>query len=77
MKKLLTACLLLTTSLFAFSNQSYMNTNYCDKIIANPYFKVCYDYHLMGAKTIAYTLDGNNVNKINIKNDRVFILKSR
>ena len=58
---------LLTNTIFAFNSQEYMNTNYCDQIITNPYFKVCYDYNLMGAKTISYTLDGDKVNKVNIK----------
>jgi len=58
---------LITSSLFSFQNENYMNNNYCDKLIINPYFKVCYDYKLMGAKTITYTLNGENVNNINIK----------
>ena len=58
---------LLTNTIFAFNSQEYMNTNYCDQIITNPYFKICYDYNFMGAKTISYTLDGDKVNKVNIK----------
>jgi len=54
---------LLTNTIFAFNSQEYMNTNYCDQIITNPYFKICYDY----TKTISYTLDGDKVNKVNIK----------
>ena len=57
----------LTNSLFAFNNQKYINETHCDQIITNPYFKVCYDYKLKGAKTITYTLDGDKVNLINIK----------
>ena len=67
---------LLSTILFAFNSQKYINKNYCDQIIINPYYKVCYDYKLMGAKAITYTLDGEKVNKINIKNVQVFILKN-
>ncbi len=58
---------LLSTILFAFNSQKYINKNYCDQIIINPYYKVCYDYKLMGAKAITYILDGEKVNKINIK----------
>lgn len=58
---------LLGNTLFAFDGKAYMNSNYCDQLITNPYFKVCYDYKLMGARTITYTLDGKNVNNINIK----------
>lgn len=67
MKKLLSSILLLTVTLFSFNSQKYMNNNYCDQIIKNPYFTVCYDYNYMGAKTISYRLDGNKVNDINIK----------
>lgn len=58
---------MLSNTLFAFNSQEYINKNYCDKIITNPYFKICYDYKLMGARTITYTLDGDKVNKVNIK----------
>ena len=67
MLKKITLMVLLTNTIFAFNSQKYMNNNYCDQIITNPYFKVCYDYDLMGAKTISYTLDGDKVNKVNIK----------
>lgn len=67
MKKALTSIIFFTVTLFAFNSQEYMNNNYCDKLITNPYFKVCYDYKLMGAKTIIYTLYGDKVNEINIK----------
>ena len=65
--KKLILIILLTNSLFAFNSQEYMNDNYCDQLITNPYFKVCYDYKLMSAKTISYTLDGDKVNEVNIK----------
>lgn len=58
---------LLSNILFAFNSQEYMSKNYCDKIITNPYMNICYDYNLMGAKTITYTLNGDKVNKVNIK----------
>ena len=58
---------LFSNALFAFNSQAYMNKSHCDKIIKNPYFKVCYDYKLMGARTITYTLDAQAVNKVNIK----------
>ena len=58
---------LLSNTLFAFNSQDYMNKKNCDKIISNPYMNICYDYKLMGAKTITYTLNGNEVNNVNIK----------
>ena len=67
MKKILLTITLFTMTLFSFNSQAYMNKNHCDKLIQNPYFKVCYDYKLMGAKTITYTLNANKVNEVNIK----------
>lgn len=58
---------LLSNILFAFNSQDYMNKKNCDKIISNPYMHICYDYNLMGAKIITYTLDGDKVNEVNIK----------
>jgi len=67
MKKLLSSLSLLSVSLFAFNSQAYMNESYCDQLISNSYFKVCYDYDAMGAKTVSYTLSGDKVNDVNIK----------
>ena len=58
---------ILSSSIVAFNNTEYINSDHCDQLITNPYFKVCYDYKLMGATAISYTLDGDKVNKINIK----------
>lgn len=66
LKKIISLALL-SNALFAFDSQAYMNKNYCDQLIQNPYFKICYDYKLKGAKTITYTLSGDKVNQINIK----------
>jgi len=58
---------ILSSSIFAFNDIEYISNDHCDQLIINPYFKVCYDYTLMGAKAISYTLDGEKVNKVNIK----------
>jgi len=58
---------ILSSSIFAFNTTEYISNDHCDQLIINPYFKVCYDHGLMGAKAISYTLDGNKVNKINKK----------
>ena len=67
MNKIITSFSLLTTILFAFPSELYLNKNYCDNLIIKPTFKICYDYDFMGAKTISYTLDGDKVNDVNIK----------
>jgi endonuclease G len=58
---------ILSSSIFAFNATEYVSNDHCDQLIVNPYFKVCYDYKLMGTKAVSYTLDGEKVNKINIK----------
>ena len=63
---------ILSSSIFAFNTTEYISNDHCDQLIINPYFKVCYDHGLMGAKAISYTLDGNKVNKINIKKSPSF-----
>ncbi|RMG33103.1 MAG: DNA/RNA non-specific endonuclease, partial [Methanobacteriota archaeon] len=40
---------------------------HCDQILDKTYFKVCYDYRMKGARVVSYTLDGNLVNKLNLK----------
>lgn len=65
--KILLLIPILSSSIFAFNTSKYINQDHCDQLIINPYFKVCYDYNLIGAKVISYTLDGEKVNKINIK----------
>lgn len=56
----------LSSSIFALDATEYLNSDHCNQIIKNPYFQVCYDYDLMGAKAISYTLDGDKVNEVNI-----------
>ena len=65
--KILLLIPILSSTIFAFNAKEYLNQDHCDQLITNPYFKVCYDYNLMGAKAISYTLDDEKVNKVNIK----------
>jgi len=58
---------ILSSTIFAFNSAEYISSDHCDKLVTNPYFKVCYDYNLMGAKAITYTLDRDKINEINIK----------
>jgi len=58
---------ILSSSIFALNGTDSINQEHCDQLIINPYFKVCYDYNLMGAKAVSYTLDGEKVNQVNIK----------
>jgi len=45
----------------------YINSDNCDQIIDKVYFKVCYDYNLKAAKSVAYTLEGDLVDEGNIE----------
>jgi len=44
----------------------FMNENVCDVIIDKAFLEVCYDNELKAAKSVAYTLDGDLVNELNI-----------
>lgn len=68
MKKItLSILLLLTTLLEATDLSQYINKQNCSQIIDKQVFTICYDYKAKGAKYVAYTLDGNKVNAVNIK----------
>ncbi|MCK4442839.1 MAG: DNA/RNA non-specific endonuclease [Sulfurovaceae bacterium] len=45
----------------------FINENRCNQIIDKEFFKICYDYSLKVAKSVVYTLEGDLVNEINIK----------
>lgn len=46
----------------------FFNNKVCDQVLNNDgYFKTCYDYKAKGAKYVAYTLDGSQVNAGEIK----------
>ena len=55
------------TNLFATDLTDFINKKNCDQIIDKQVFTICYDYRIKGAKYVAYTLDGNKVNAVNIK----------
>jgi DNA/RNA endonuclease G (NUC1) len=57
---------ILSSSIFAFNPTAYLS-DHCDQLIVNPYFKVCYDYKLMGTKAVSYALDGEKVNRVTCK----------
>jgi len=67
MKQLLLITMLFSLNLFATNLTDYINKNNCDQIIDKQVFTICYDYKMKGAKYVAYTLDGNKVNAVNIK----------
>jgi len=72
MKKIFFTLLFLSVGLFASSNglflKQFFNNQQCDQVLNNNgYFKTCYSYKMKGAKFVAYTLDGNKVNAVNIK----------
>ncbi|MFW3399632.1 DNA/RNA non-specific endonuclease [Aliarcobacter butzleri] len=46
----------------------FIDLNNCDQIIDKQIFKICYSYKYKGALAVWYELDGNLINKNNIKN---------
>jgi endonuclease G len=60
----LLACLSITP---CATEASQFVHHHCDQVIDKGYYTICYDYHMKGARFVAYELDGNLVNKVNIK----------
>jgi len=48
-------------------NSNPETDNSCDIFIDKTYYQICYDYDLKGARFVTYTLQGSNVDKLNIK----------
>ena len=44
----------------------FINEDSCNQIIDNEFIIICYDYKIKGAKSVAYTLEGDLVNQTNI-----------
>lgn len=57
----------LTLSLFSKDINDFIDLKKCDQIIDKQVFKICYSYKYKGALAVWYDLDGNLVNKENIK----------
>ena len=45
----------------------YINSKNCNQIIDKEFLEICYDYRLKVAKAVSYTLEGDLVNELNIK----------
>jgi len=45
----------------------FINENSCDQIIDKVFLEICYDYSLKVAKSVAYILEGDLVNELNIQ----------
>ncbi len=57
--------------------QKVLSKDNCDQIIDNSYIKICYSYRYKAAKAVVYTLDGDLVDAVNIKErDRFYEEKS-
>lgn len=67
MKKILLSSTVII-GLNATDISDFINLNTCDQIIDKQVFKICYSYKYKGALAVWYELDGNLVNKNNIKN---------
>jgi len=67
MKTIFLLFMTLTLNLFATDLADFINKKNCDQIINKQVFTICYDYKMKAAKYVAYTLDGDKVNEVNIK----------
>jgi len=47
--------------------ERYINKDKCNQIVDKEFFEVCYDYSLKVATSVAYTLEGDLVNELNIQ----------
>lgn len=65
--KILVSMLLSVTVLLSTEFSDFINKTNCNQIIDKSVFSVCYDYNHKGSLFVGYTLDGNLVNKGNIK----------
>ena len=45
----------------------FINTTSCNQIIDKEFITICFDYKLKGAKSVAYRLDGDLMDELNIK----------
>ncbi len=54
----------------------FINRDNCDQIINKDFFKICYNYKYKAAKSVAYTLEGDLVNDVNIKDRPKFYPES-
>ncbi|NOZ90783.1 MAG: DNA/RNA non-specific endonuclease [Epsilonproteobacteria bacterium] len=50
----------------------FINENNCNQILDKEFLVICYDYKLKVAKAVAYTLEGDLVNELNIKDRPYF-----
>ena len=53
----------------------FINKDDCDKILDKEFLYICYDHHLKVAKSVAYTLYGDLVNELNIKERPSFYIE--
>ncbi len=66
-KLILLYIVFLNISLNATNLSEYFSAKNCNQIIDKQVYQICYDYKAKGAIYVAYTLDGNKVNALNIK----------
>jgi len=67
MNKSLLTISLLSISLYAAQISDFVDMKKCDQIIDKQVYKICYSYKYKGPLAVWYDLDGNLVNKNNIK----------
>ena len=53
----------------------FISQSQCDQILDNEFITICYNYKAKGAKSVAYTLEGDLVNQVNIKDRPSFYVE--
>jgi endonuclease G len=66
---------LINGTLYAISFSDFINDKDCSQIIDKDFLTICYSYDLKSALAVSYTLEGDLVNELNIKNRPNFTLE--
>ncbi len=61
-----------TTIVTVGFREKFINSSRCNQIIDKEFFVICYDFKLKSAKSVAYTLEGDLVNKLDIEDRPLF-----
>ncbi|MEA3227957.1 MAG: DNA/RNA non-specific endonuclease [Campylobacterota bacterium] len=61
------SAILLLLSSCGSNHPSVTSTTQCDIKIDKRYYEICYDYTLKGARSLSYSLDAQNIERLNIE----------
>lgn len=67
--RILSFLLILSCPIYSNATEirDFINSKNCDQVLDKGFYKICYSYKFKGASFVAYNLDGNKVNAVNIK----------